>query len=107
MKQWEIQVGRAWDSRRIAGVIESVAKSNGLVVSLKGSLRAFPGCVHWHFKKERQSGTIEVTMWPQKRRVWLSVQSGRRAQWIEAALPGMRRSLQDAMKERRSKRPGD
>ncbi len=106
MKQWEIQVGRAWDSRRIAGMIESVAKSNGLVVSLKGSLRSYRGCVHWHFKKEKQSGTIEVTMWPGERRVWLSVQSGRAAEWIKLVVLEIRKNLGAAMKKK-TKRPRD
>ncbi|HEX3356749.1 MAG TPA: hypothetical protein VHS31_07255 [Tepidisphaeraceae bacterium] len=97
MRQWEIHIGRAWDAEEIGRAIESIAESHELTISLKGSLRAHRGCVHWHFKKAKQSGTIEVTMWPQERRVWLSVQSGRAADWIENDIETMMHDLERAL----------
>ena len=36
----------------------------GLLVTLVGTLREVPGCVHWHGKSGRDSGTLELTLAP-------------------------------------------
>lgn len=41
---------------------------------------------NWHFRRESLLGTIEITHWPRANRLWLSVQSGRRVDWIEGAM---------------------
>ena len=97
MKHWEIQVGGRWNSAAIARTIERAGESCGLSQSMKGSLRKFEGCTHWHFKKPGHSGTIELTMWSQERRVWISVQAGRRADWIKRELPEIIDMLQRAL----------
>jgi hypothetical protein len=99
MSEHEIQVGRKWDSRSIARAIESAAKSHDLQIALKGTLQTCRGCTHWHFKNGRNSGTLEATMWPKEKRVWLSVQSGRRAVWIERDLPAIVKQLQAALEK--------
>jgi hypothetical protein len=68
---------------------------------MKGTLRMFPGCMHWHFKKPPQSGTLEATMWPSAQRIWLSVQSRRHADWIEQSIDEMRRDLERALRKER------
>ncbi|HTL29730.1 MAG TPA: hypothetical protein VL282_10930 [Tepidisphaeraceae bacterium] len=81
MREWEVKVGRSWDDAAIAEVIESVATYMDLTIALKGTLRKYPGSVHWHFKKRRRLGTIELTISPEQKRVWLSVKSGRFFGW--------------------------
>jgi hypothetical protein len=94
LKQIELNVGECECSDATADAIEAVMIERGLQQTLKGGLHAYPGCVHWHFKMLGQTGTLEVTMWPTKQRVWLSVQSRRRVEWIERSLKKIARALQ-------------
>jgi hypothetical protein len=83
MQTFELHLdGARWDTDLFSHAIERTLLDCGLRSTLKGTLRAFPGCVHWHFKKGRASGTLELTMWPAEKRIWFSVQRGRRAAWI-------------------------
>jgi len=68
---------------RIERSIDQAIADVGLNVTLRTSLRKFPGSVHWHVKHGRESGTLEITFWPLERRAWFTIQSGRRADWIE------------------------
>jgi hypothetical protein len=73
--------------------IERAIQNCDLHVTLKGTLKQFPGCIHWHIKKGRERGTLEVTRWPKQQRLWLTIQDGRTAPWIPAAA----QSLVDAL----------
>jgi hypothetical protein len=53
---------------------------------MRTSLRTFPGCVHWHVKRGREPGTLEITFWPQERRAWFTIHDGRQAEWIEKSM---------------------
>ena len=70
----------------------------GLHVAMKGTLASYPGCVHWHYKKQREKGTLELTLLPGGRRIWASVHSGRKASWIETLLPRVRRDVELALR---------
>jgi hypothetical protein len=63
--------------------IDGTLAAAGLLVSLQGTLEKFPGCIHWHAKNQGDSGTLEITLWPQERRAWFTIQDGRRADWIK------------------------
>src|ERR1700733_10438341 len=99
MKQIELSVRGCNFSGATARAIETVMSQQGLERSLKCTLAAYRGCVHWHFKKSGESGTLEVTMWPAQRRVWLSGQSGRRAAWITRSLKKIKMALQRELRE--------
>ncbi len=58
--------------------IDQAVAEVGLTVTLRDTLKAFAGCVHWHVKNGRESGTLEITFWPEEHRAWFSVQSGLR-----------------------------
>ena len=62
--------------------IEVTCAELGLVQSLRGSLAKYPGAIHWHYKMPEQAGTLEITMSERRQEIWISVQSGRRAEWI-------------------------
>ncbi|HLV98591.1 MAG TPA: hypothetical protein VKT82_07940 [Ktedonobacterales bacterium] len=68
--------------------------SSGLKMRMRGTLHTYPGSLHWHFEKPGERGTLEVTLWPARQRLWLSVQAGRRARWIEDALPHIKAQLE-------------
>lgn len=61
--------------------VDALAQRLGLS-SRKGTLRSYPGCVHWHFKLGKQSGTLEATWWPKTERLWLKIAVNRDADWM-------------------------
>lgn len=73
--------------------IEDAATRCGLTISMRTTLKQFPGCRHWHLTKPPARGTLEVTLWPQRRRLWLRVHERRAAPWIEDAIVAFRQSL--------------
>ena len=81
-----------------ASLIEKACQGCGLRVSTRATLSSYPGCVHWHVKRGIQPGTLELTLWETKRRVWASVQDGRRATWIDEALPQVKDAVETALR---------
>src|SRR5580658_204430 len=79
---------------RIVPLIDRAIIDLGLTVTLRGSLKSFPGSTHWHMKLGRQPGTLEVTWWPRHRRLWIKIQSGRTAPCINEITPKLTRELQ-------------
>jgi len=65
--------------------IEAAFAAAGLRVTLRGTLRSYPGSIHWHLKRGRDAGTLEVTFWPRQRRLWLTIHEGRGAPWMDEA----------------------
>jgi hypothetical protein len=97
VKEYPVQVERSFDAREVEIAIEKCSRALGLVETLRGTLAKYPGCVHWHFRKPLVNGTLEVTSWPSNNKLWISVQQGRRAEWLEEAVPSMERGLQNAL----------
>jgi len=75
-------------------LIERACSKRGLSIAIKGSLKGYPGCVHWHYKKQPEKGTLEITLYPKARRIWAQVQDGRRAPWIVEELPRLQREVE-------------
>lgn len=103
MKTVEFKFPRSCDPTRASHAIERVCATHGLEIAMKGSLAAYPGSTHWHYKQPEQSGTLEITLDPAAHRLWASVQSGRRAPWINAELPLLRRAIESALRKRGTK----
>jgi hypothetical protein len=95
----EVEVPPTADPKRIEELVEAVCASAGLSVSLKGTLARYPGCVHWHFKHGRQRGTLEITLWPGHRRLWLTVHENRSAEWVPAAISSIKDELERQLSE--------
>lgn len=74
--------------------IDRAINDTALTITLRTSLRKFPGCVHWHLKHGREAGTLEVTFWPRERRAWFTIQSGRKATWIQEQLTMLNDAIQ-------------
>ena len=81
-----------------ASLIEKACQQCGLRVSTRSALASYPGCIHWHVKRGIQPGTLEITLWEAKRRVWASIQDGRRAAWIDDALPRVKDAVETALR---------
>ncbi len=100
MQDFPIAVPEALNFRRAETVVESCCRRAGLIQGMKTTLANHPGSTHWHYKRASQSGTLEITVWPSERRVWMTVQDGRRAEWITEMLPVLAAELEQALKRR-------
>src|SRR5262249_30603594 len=78
---------------RIARAVDSALKRSGLRIVSRGRLKTYPGSTHWHFRNGEQRGTLELTWWPAKRKLWFKVQAGRDAGWIDQAVRTLARSI--------------
>jgi len=93
MQHIEIELPREANLSKVENAIEATLAAVGLQVSLRVTLKKFPGCIHWHAKLPGQPGTLELTLWPQQHRAWISIQSGRAAEWIPKKLPEIQKAL--------------
>ena len=93
MRTEEIPVPDDANLSRAEAAIERCFTGGGLRVALKGTLAAHKGSVHWHLKRGTGRGTLEVTLWPERRRLWLSVHTNRGGEWVEAALDRLAQAL--------------
>ena len=66
--------------------IERWISENGLIHAAPVELRKYPGSLHWHLRRAGISGTLELTVWPGQRRIWMTRRANRDALWI-AGLP--------------------
>jgi hypothetical protein len=86
VREIEIHLSSGIGVHEIESAIERAIADCDLRITLRTSLQKYPGCIHWHVKNGRMSGTLEITLWPEKRRAWFTIQDGRKAEWIEAEL---------------------
>jgi hypothetical protein len=98
MREVEFTVPQGCGLSGAASLIEKACAECGLRVSTRATLSSYPGSIHWHVKRGIQPGTLEVTLWEAKRRVWASVQDGRRAAWIDEALPKVKDAIETALR---------
>jgi hypothetical protein len=75
--------------------IEAACQHVGLNLTLKGTQSRYPGSVHWHYKQGKLPGTLEITLWYPQKRLWLSVQEGRRADWLPTMCALLREKLEN------------
>lgn len=100
MQEIEFEVPPTCDLGIAAELIERVCRSFNLDVTMKGSLATFPGCTHWHFKRSKEKGTLELTLFVPKQRIWAQIQSGRSAPWIDSTLPKVQHEIEMELKRR-------
>lgn len=100
MRNIEIELPAEFDPRRIERAIEAAIAQLGLRITMRASLAKFPGCKHWHVKLGRETGTLEITLWPQARRAWFTIQSARRAPWIAERQNLLNQAIRHILKTR-------
>lgn len=93
MRDFEIPLPSDTDFGGVEQTIDKAISTVGLTATVRGTLKKYPGCIHWHIQCGRESGTLEVTFWPRKRRAWFTVQSGRQAPWIEGKMKLLRQAI--------------
>ena len=98
----EIVVASNATDGSIAKAVEAAATSLGLRIALRTSARAYPGSIHWHFKKTRETrGILELTYWPKSKRLWAKIHRGRRADWIAGSLAELADEVAARLPERK------
>jgi len=80
----EVKLPTSLDLERVEALVEQTCRSRGLKSTVKRSLVSYPGSTHWHFKKGKERGTLEVTFWKQERRLWFSIHENRTGSWTTA-----------------------
>jgi len=90
----EVRISPSADLAIVEDVVLEACRARGLAVSMKTSLKSYPGSVHWHFKKGAGSGVVEVTFWEAKRRLWINVHSNRASSWTSEEMRGLRKDLE-------------
>jgi hypothetical protein len=93
MKEVEVILPRSGRMPTVSA-IERVLKRSGLRVTVRGTLAGYPGCTHWHLKNGKERGVLELTCWPGGKRIWLSMQDGRRGDWVMAAASALKSQLE-------------
>jgi hypothetical protein len=99
MREVEFRVPPSAQFIDIESTIESICAAEGLQIGMKSALASFPGSTHWHFKRSKERGTLEITLLPSRRRIWAQIQDGRRADWIDACLAKITRAVEGKLKE--------
>jgi hypothetical protein len=69
MIEVELPIPDSVETEAVIRIVEQVCASHDLTCTLKGTLVSYRGSVHWHFKRGRQTGTLEVTWWESKHRL--------------------------------------
>lgn len=82
----EIDLPRNIPLANAARAIEEACEAEDLRIASRGTLPAHPGSIHWHYKKGREAGALDITLLNRERRILLSVAEKRIAPWSEPTL---------------------
>jgi hypothetical protein len=83
LKEIDIQTPVHVTSDKIVPAVDATAAVEGLTITMRGSLKAYPGSTHWHLKRGPGRGTLEITWWPERNRLWIKIHARRTAAWID------------------------
>src|SRR5437016_14493968 len=86
MREIQISIPIDVSERKTIATIVAALEASQLLVATRGTLKTYPGSTHWHLKNGNQRGTLELTWWPVKRKLWFKIQAGRSADWIDQAV---------------------
>jgi hypothetical protein len=73
--------------------IEKACKAAGLQLTMKTSLKTLPDNEHWHFKKGKLKGVLEITLLPNDNRLVLGCKSNRGGDWIDSLIVQLSQAL--------------
>jgi hypothetical protein len=93
----EISLPSEFSVSRCEQAIEAVAAEHSLLATLKDTLKQYSGCIHWHFKYGKERGVLEITLWPQEQRAWISIHTNRHADWIEKLIPPLKEKIEQSL----------
>lgn len=93
LREVDVAVPAGADLSGADGAIEACCASLGLTLTVKTTLRMHTDNVHWHFKKGKERGTLEVTLLRAERKVVISVHDNRNGPWIPAAVRELKAAI--------------
>lgn len=73
--------------------IEALCLEAGLLQTMRGSLKSMPANMHWHFKKGKEKGVLEITLLHQTGEIILAVHQNRRGGWVEEVMAALKAQL--------------
>ncbi len=79
-------------------LIEKLCSNEGLEQTVKTTLVSYPGSVHMHYRRERLPGTLEITFWPERARIWISVHDNRKGSWTQETAAKLGKIMERAFK---------
>jgi hypothetical protein len=94
----EIELHPETDLSSAESIIERSCMLEGLRMTVKRPLTKHSGKIHWHFRKGTESGTLEITLVPEERRIWFSVHSNRKGPWIQASIDNLKPTIEHGLK---------
>jgi hypothetical protein len=97
MREVEVPLAPDASLENAESIIEAACAAEGLRLTLKDTLKAYPGCVHWHYKRRDEPGMLEITLWAAKHRLWFKVSAGRQGAWIEEAIERLSAIIRDQL----------
>jgi hypothetical protein len=95
MIEVDVHVPRGSNPASIPHLVEEACAAEGLTLTLKGTLAKYPHCVHWHYKKGNERGTLEITWWEKENRLWFKVAAGRTGAWMEETMARLKNRLEN------------
>ena len=99
MRDVQFRIPPSAQLTNVDSTIESACSGEGLQIGMKSALAGFPGSTHWHFRRPSERGTLEITLFPRDRRIWASIQDGRRAIWIDLCLAKIKHVVEEKLKQ--------
>ena len=99
MIEIELQIPTDISLDSMPAVVENACVQEGLITTLKGTLSQYPSCVHWHLKKGKERGTLEITWWEPEKRLWFKVAKNRSGDWIEETIQNLKNRIENSMLE--------
>ena len=82
----------------MAAAVERGCAAAGLARRSRGTLTKYPGCVHWHYELRGRPGTLEITYWPKKERLWIKIHPRRRAGWMDEIIPRVKNEVETCLR---------
>ena len=97
MVEIELQLPKVVHEGDLVRCVEVVCVTNSLTCTLKGTLAKYPDSIHWHFKKAKQKGILEITWWEMKQRLWFKVANNRTGEWMNESLPKLKEEIEKCL----------
>jgi hypothetical protein len=79
-------------------MVERCCANEGLTMTVRRSLRMSEDNVHWHFRKEGERGTLEITLLRAERGISLYIHDNRRGSWIPSTIRSLKPAIERGLK---------
>lgn len=77
----KLPLTKSLDADFVIEEIEKIIHTYRLNITQKTTLSTLKGSIHYHLKKGKEAGVIELTYWASKHRLWTEIHDNRQADW--------------------------